>query len=78
MFDTFNDGTNAFVFGSNPYGVRREILYRVVGNDLRGFNGAWDTKWYGESEMHENYYILEWKIPLSASKVHDGGSTVIT
>lgn len=26
MFDTFNDGTNAFVFGSNPYGVRREIL----------------------------------------------------
>ena len=26
MFDTFNDGTNAFIFGSNPYGVRREML----------------------------------------------------
>ncbi|MCH2217041.1 MAG: carbohydrate binding family 9 domain-containing protein [Flavobacteriales bacterium] len=72
MFDTFNDGTNAFVFGSNPYGVRREILLSSGGNDLRGFNGAWDTKWYGESEIHENYYILEWKIPLSAFKYREG------
>ena len=72
MFDTFNDGTNAFVFGSNPYGVRREILLSGGGNDLRGFNGAWDTKWYGESEIHENYYILEWKIPLSAFKYREG------
>ena len=26
IFDTFNDGTNAFLFGINPYGVRREVL----------------------------------------------------
>ncbi len=26
VFDTFNDGTNAFLFGINPYGVRREAL----------------------------------------------------
>ena len=26
LFDTFNDATNAFVFGSNPMGVKREIL----------------------------------------------------
>lgn len=72
MFDTFNDGTNAFVFGSNPYGVRREILLSGGGNDLRGFNGAWDTKWFGESKIYENYYILEWKIPLSAFKYREG------
>ena len=38
MFDTFNDGTNAFLFGSNPYGVRREMLLSGGGNDIRGFN----------------------------------------
>ncbi len=72
MFDTFNDGTNAFLFGSNPYGVRREILLSGGGNDLRGFNGAWDTKWYGESKIHDNYYVLEWKIPLYAFKYNEG------
>ncbi|MFY0630250.1 MAG: carbohydrate binding family 9 domain-containing protein [Flavobacteriaceae bacterium] len=72
MFDTFNDGTNAFIFGSNPYGVRREILLSGGGNDLRGFNGAWDTKWFGESKIHDDHYILEWKIPLSAFKYREG------
>ncbi len=72
LFDTFNDGTNAFVFGSNPYGVRREILLSGGGNEIRNFNGAWDTKWYGESKIHDDHYILEWKIPLSAFKYKEG------
>ena len=50
MFDTFNDGTNAFLFGSNPYGVLREMLLSGGGTDVRGFNGAWDVKWAGESK----------------------------
>ena len=33
---------------------------------------AWDTKWTGESTIHDNYYILEWKIPLSAFKYNEG------
>ena len=72
MFDTFNDGTNAFIFGSNPYGVRREILLSGGGNELRGFNGAWDTKWFGDSKIHDDHYILEWKIPLYAFKYREG------
>lgn len=72
MFDTFNDGTNAFIFGSNPYGVRREMLLSGGGNDIRGFNLVWDTKWIGESVIHDNHYILEWKIPLSAFKYREG------
>lgn len=72
MFDTFNDGTNAFLFGSNPYGVRREMLLSGGGNDIRGFNDAWDMKWFGESKIHDNYYILEWKIPLYAFKYREG------
>ncbi|TVZ56783.1 carbohydrate binding protein with CBM9 domain [Lutibacter sp. Hel_I_33_5] len=72
LFDTFNDGSNAIIFGSNPHGVKREMLLSGGGSELRGFNGAWDTKWVGESKIHENYYILEWKIPLSAFKYREG------
>ncbi len=68
LFDTFNDATNAFVFGSNPMGVKREILLAGGGNDVSGFNIAWDAKWFAESKIHDNYYILEWAIPLYAFK----------
>ncbi len=72
LFDTFNDGTNAFVFGSNPYGVQREFLLSGGGNEVRNFNGAWDTKWFEESKIYDDHYILEWKIPLSAFKYKEG------
>jgi len=72
LFDTFNDGTNAFFFGTNPFGVLREALISGGGNDLRGFNTIWDTKWVGETLIHEDHYIVEWKIPLSAFKYQEG------
>ncbi len=72
LFDTFNDATNAFIFGSNPYGVRREFLLANGGTDVRDFDSAWDVKWRGESKIHENYYICEWEIPLYAFKYKEG------
>ncbi len=72
MFDTFNDGQNAFLFGSNPEGIRREALVSGGGIDLRGFTTSWDTKWVGESKKYDGYYICEWAIPLSAFKFREG------
>ncbi len=72
MFDTFNDGTNAFIFGTNPEGVKREILLSGGGNELRGFNGAWDTKWRSKTIKHKDHYIIEWIIPFSAFKYREG------
>ena len=72
LFDTFNDGTNAFFFGTNPYGVRREALISGGGTELRGFNTNWDTKWIGETKIHKDHYTVEWKIPLSAFKYREG------
>lgn len=72
MFDTFCDGSNAFLFGTNPYGVLREALISGGGTELRGFNTAWDTKWKGISKIHDTYYIAEWEIPLSAFKYREG------
>ncbi|WP_435578224.1 DUF5916 domain-containing protein [Gilvibacter sp.] len=72
MFDTFNDGVNAFLFGSNPEGVLREALVSGGGTELRGFTTSWDTKWVGETKKYDGYYICEWAIPLSAFKYKEG------
>ena len=72
LFDTFNDGTNAFLFGINPYGVRREGLLSGGGNDIRGFTMSWDTKWKGDSKMYDDYYTSELIIPLTAFKFKEG------
>jgi len=57
MFDTFNDGTNAFLFGTNPLGVRREALVSNGGTTLSGFTTSWDVKWKGETKIYDNYYV---------------------
>lgn len=72
MFDTFSDGTNAFIFGSNAFGVKREMLLSGGGSNIRGFNMAWDTKWECEAKIHEGHYIIEWTIPLSSFKYLEG------
>ena len=59
LFDTFNDGTNAFLFGMNPYGVRREALISNGGIGLSGFTTSWDVKWQGEAKIYDGYYVCE-------------------
>ncbi|NJB70630.1 hypothetical protein GGR42_001092 [Saonia flava] len=72
LFDTFNDGTNAFLFGINPYGVRREALVSNGGADISGFTTSWDVKWRGESKIYDGYYTSEISIPLSSFKFNEG------
>ncbi|MDZ7360532.1 MAG: hypothetical protein ONB46_07370 [candidate division KSB1 bacterium] len=36
MFDTFKDGTNAFLFGVNPYGVQRDVFVSEGGGKHHG------------------------------------------
>lgn len=72
LFDTFNDGTNAFIFGTNPYGVKREMLLSGGGSEIRGFTMAWDTKWQCKTAIKEDHYIVEMIIPLSAFKYREG------
>ncbi len=72
LFDTFNDANNAFLFGINPYGVRREGLVSGGGLDLRGFTISWDVKWRGESQIYDDYYTSEMIIPLTSFKFREG------
>ena len=67
IFDTFDDKTNAFFFGTNPMGVKREGLLSNGGNDFRtDYNGSWDTKWQVATKIHDNHYLLEIKVPFSS------------
>ena len=43
LFDTYDDRTNAFVFGINPYGVRREALISNGGTSHEDFGESWDN-----------------------------------
>ena len=72
LFDTFNDGTNAFLFGINPYGVRREALISNGGADNDGFTTSWDVKWKGDAKRYNNYYTAELAIPLTSFKFPEG------
>jgi hypothetical protein len=74
MFDTYNDGTNAFLFGINPYGVRREALISGGGTDRRSFNLSWDVKWQGDAKMYDDYFTAEMIIPLTSLKFKEGAT----
>ncbi|KAB1069776.1 carbohydrate binding family 9 domain-containing protein [Tamlana haliotis] len=71
MFDTYSDRANAFLFGINPFGVEREGV--VYGGGVTGdLDLNWNTKWVGESQMYDGYFISELKIPMSAFKFKEG------
>jgi Domain of unknown function (DUF5916)/Carbohydrate family 9 binding domain-like len=61
-FDTYNDQTNGFTFGSSPYGVQRE------GTVFFGRNVApeWENIWYLESKRDSGGWTAEFKIPFKS------------
>lgn len=74
LFDTFNDGTNAFVFGINPFGVLREALIANGGQDSRrDWTSSWDNKWTGEAKIQGDHWSFEIAIPFSSLRFQEGG-----
>ncbi len=72
LFDTYNDKTNAFVFGMNPYGVRREALIANGGRQSGDFNGSWDNKWLGAAKVYDDYWVAEFAIPFKTLRFNAG------
>lgn len=75
MFDTFKDGSTAFLFGMTPYGVQREAFISGGGSDENGFNTSWDQKWVAESTRFDDHYVLEAAIPFSSIKFREGDTS---
>lgn len=72
LFDTFNDKTNSFLFGMNPYGVMREALLYNGGTANEYFNMYWDNKWTAISKMYDGYWICELSIPFTTLRFKEG------
>lgn len=72
IFDTFQDRTNAFTFGINPFGVRREGLVANGGTGESSFSLDWDNVWRGEAKQYEGYWVAEMAIPLNTLRFNEG------
>jgi len=74
LFDTYNDGTNAFLFGINPQGVLREGLISNGGTNGNNLDLSWDVKWKGASKIYDDYFTAEMMIPLTSLKFKEGAT----
>jgi len=74
VLDTYSDGTNAFLFGMNPYGVRREALISNGGTSRDDFNLSWDVKWKADAKIYDDYFTAEMIIPLTSVKFKEGST----
>jgi len=72
ILDPFQDNTNAFFFGINPYGVRREGLISNGGGRPGDLDLSWDNKWFGESTQYDGYWIAEIAIPFKTLRFKEG------
>lgn len=75
LIDPFNDGINAYMFGINPRGVRREGLISGGGVSLDGFSNSWDQKWTGEAKTYPDKWTAEIAIPFSILRFNAGNKT---
>jgi hypothetical protein len=64
--DTYQDNTNAFQFGVNPFGVQREGLIANGGANPEDLSLSWDNKWYSAARMLENSWVCEFAIPFTS------------
>jgi hypothetical protein len=73
VIDPVNEQTNGFAFHINPAGVQAEYLVTgqtgrrrspEPGQSLKGFNIAWDNKWFSEVTTYPDRWIAEIAIPF--------------
>lgn len=71
-FDTYQDNTNAFQFGVNPFGVQREGLIANGGGTSDDLSLNWDNKWYSEARILDNKWVCEFAIPFKSIRYKAG------
>ncbi len=71
IIDTYQDNTNAFLFGVNPFGVLREGLVFDGGQGRQSFSLSWDNKWQGEAQVFDDMWVAELAIPLKTLRFKD-------
>ncbi|MCB0665508.1 MAG: carbohydrate binding family 9 domain-containing protein, partial [Saprospiraceae bacterium] len=72
VIDPFEDQTNAYQFGVNPFGVQREGLISEGGSTQNSLSLSWDNKWYSESYIGDGYWSAEMIIPFKVIRFPGG------
>ncbi|HET9705099.1 MAG TPA: DUF5916 domain-containing protein [Vicinamibacterales bacterium] len=80
LLDTFNDGQNAFVFGTNPFGIEYDGQVMAEGQTGQtggggggaGFNVNWDADWTVRTQSTERGWEAEFSIPLKTLRYSPG------
>ena len=83
IFDTYHDGQNGFVFGTNPIGIQYDAQVdnegqgnfnrnRAQGGMIGGFNLNWDGTWEVITESGDYGWSAEFQIPLKTIRFAKG------
>ncbi|NND35337.1 MAG: carbohydrate binding family 9 domain-containing protein [Saprospiraceae bacterium] len=83
ILDTYKDGQNGFVFGTNALGVEYDAqvdnegqgnfnLNRQQGGTIGGFNLNWDASWNVKAQVTEDGWAAEFAIPFSTIRYRSG------
>jgi len=70
VIDPFDDKTNGFAFGVNPYGAQREGLVAQGGG--QGVSTDWDNLWHSATKKFDRYWVAEMQIPFKTIRFKEG------
>ena len=83
ILDTYNDGQNGFIFGTNSIGIEYDAQVdnegqgnfnsnRQQGGTIGGFNLNWDASWIVKTEVGDYGWSAEFAIPLNTLRFATG------
>lgn len=72
LLDPFQDNTNAFQFGVNPFGVQREGLISNGGSGGDNLSLNWDNVWKAEAYRGKGFWTAEMAIPFKTLRFEAG------
>ncbi|MDH5398598.1 MAG: carbohydrate binding family 9 domain-containing protein [Cyclobacteriaceae bacterium] len=83
ILDTYKDGQNGFVFGTNPMGIEYDAQVdnegqgnfnsnRQQGGVIGGFNLNWDSSWEVKTQVGDYGWSAEFAIPLRSLRYGAG------
>lgn len=67
IFDTYNEGKQAYEFAVNPYGIQGDLIWTYPGNESSNY----DAIWYSESHIYNDRWTVEYKIPFKSIRFPD-------
>ncbi|MEQ8484945.1 MAG: DUF5916 domain-containing protein [Pseudomonadales bacterium] len=81
IIDTFRDGQNGLVFGTNPAGIEYDGQVTKegttqFGSGAGGFNLNWDTSWSVKSAISDLGWTAEMRIPFRSLRFQKGEAPV--